>query len=151
MMSSVVQIAEATSIALHSMVFIARANGTNVTVKELVSATGFSHAHSSKVLQQLVRAGLLQSARGPKGGFRLSRPAGGIALLDVWEAMEGRLMVEMCIVNGTPDKCPFGRCILEELPGHLSEEFREYLGSRTLSDVVKQIAERHGHAGNPGQ
>ena len=52
-MPTVIQISEATSIALHSIVFVARAKGANVTVKEIVSATGFSHAHSSKVLQQL--------------------------------------------------------------------------------------------------
>ena len=142
MVSSVIQIAEATSIALHSMVFIARANGMNVTVRELVSKIGFSHAHSSKVLQQLVRAGLLQSVRGPKGGFRLCRPAGDITLLEVWEAMEGHLAVDMCIVNGGREECPFGQCILDELPGRLSEEFREYLGSRTLAGVVNQIMSR---------
>lgn len=139
-MPTVIQISEATSIALHSIVFVARAKGANVTVKEIVSAAGFSHAHSSKVLQQLVRAGLLRSSRGPKGGFLLSGPASDITLLDVWEAMEGHLRVDTCIVNGNPDECPFDRCILGELPRRLSEEFREYLGSRTLVSVVEDVA-----------
>ncbi|MGI6131778.1 MAG: RrF2 family transcriptional regulator [Bacillota bacterium] len=139
-MSTVIQISEAASIALHSTVLIARAGGTNVTVKDIVSATGFSHAHSSKVLQQLVRAGLVCSTRGPKGGFLLSRPAAGITLLGVWEAVEGPLRVDTCIVSGNPDECPFDSCILGELPRRLSEEFRGYLGSRTLASVVEDIA-----------
>ncbi len=149
-MPTVIQISEATSIALHSMVLIARAGGTNVTVKEIVFATGFSHAHSSKVLQQLVRAGLLCSTRGPKGGFLLSRPAAEIALLAIWEAMEGPLDIYTCVVGRNPQACPFDSCILGEFPRRLSEQFRGYLGSRTLASVVEEIAEGtrpHGELG----
>jgi Rrf2 family protein len=44
-----------------------------------------------KVLQQLVRANILRSIRGPRGGFYLSRPARGITLLQIFEAIEGPL------------------------------------------------------------
>ena len=149
-MPTVIQISDATSIALHSMVLIARAGGANVTVKHIVSATGFSHAHSSKVLQQLVRAGLLRSTRGPRGGFLLSGPATGITLLAIWEAMEGPLGIDECIMSRNPGVCPFDSCILAELPRRLSEQFRGYLGSRTLASVVEDIARGtrpHGEVG----
>jgi len=149
-MPTIIQISEATSIALHSMVLIARARGTNITVKEIVSATGFSHAHSSKVLQQLVRAGLLRSTRGPKGGFLLSRPAAEITLLAIWEAMEGSLDISTCIVGRNPHGCPFDGCILGELPRRLSEQFRGYLGSRTLAFVVEDIAGKANLYGEAG-
>ena len=42
-----------------------------------------------KILQQLVRAGILNGIRGPKGGFKLQRPANKITLLDVVEAVDG--------------------------------------------------------------
>ncbi len=146
-MPTVVHISEATSIALHSMAFVAQAAGANVTAKEIVAATGFSHAHSSKVLQQLVRAGLLQSNRGPKGGFVLSRPASDITLLSIWEAMEGHAASDTCIVNGSANKCPFDHCILDELPRRLSEEFREYLGSNTLASVTHGTARQERRGG----
>ena len=143
-MPTVIQISDATSIALHSMVIIARARGENVTVREIVSATGFSHAHSSKVLQQLVKAGLLRSTRGPKGGFLLSGPAAGITLLAIWEAIEGPLSIGTCIVDRNLGRCPFDRCILGELPRRLTEEFRAYLGSRTLAAVIQGVAGQTG-------
>lgn len=149
-MPTVIQISDATSIALHSMVLIARARGANVTAKEIVSATGFSHAHSSKVLQQLVRAGLLRSTRGPRGGFLLSGPATGVTLLAIWEAMEGPLGMDECIVSANHGACPFDSCILGDLPRRLSEQFRGYLGSRTLASVVEDIAggtRPHGEVG----
>ena len=48
-----------------------------------------------KILQQLVRARILQSKRGPRGGFSLARPATKITLLDVIEAVEGTFDVSL--------------------------------------------------------
>ena len=42
-----------------------------------------------KILQQMVRAGILNGIRGPKGGFKLQRPANKITILDVVEAVDG--------------------------------------------------------------
>lgn len=42
-----------------------------------------------KILQQLVRVNVLRSKRGPRGGFRLARPAGEIAMLEIIEAVDG--------------------------------------------------------------
>jgi Rrf2 family protein len=42
-----------------------------------------------KIMQQLVRARILQSKRGPRGGFSLARPATKITMLDIVEGVEG--------------------------------------------------------------
>jgi Rrf2 family protein len=44
-----------------------------------------------KILQQLVRANVLRSKRGPRGGFFLARPAEGITMLEIIEAVDGPL------------------------------------------------------------
>ncbi|OPZ64096.1 MAG: iron-responsive transcriptional regulator [Firmicutes bacterium ADurb.Bin506] len=131
-----IQMSEATSLALHSMAFVAMAGGELVTVKQIADATGFSHAHLSKVLQRLVRAGLLDSVRGPKGGFRLPRPASQITLLQVYEAMEGRLVANACMAGVPTGKCAFASCILGDLPKRLTEDFRSFLESRDLSYYI---------------
>ncbi len=48
-----------------------------------------------KILQQLVRARILQSKRGPRGGFSLARPATKITMLDVVEAVEGTFDISL--------------------------------------------------------
>ncbi len=45
-----------------------------------------------KIMQQLVKARILQSKRGPRGGFSLARPATKITMLDVVEAVEGPMI-----------------------------------------------------------
>ncbi len=51
-------------------------------------------AYAAKVMTQLVRAGVLQSDRGPRGGFRLARPANTISVLEIVEAVDGPLSAD---------------------------------------------------------
>ena len=50
----------------------------------------------SQVLKPLAHAGLVESFRGTNGGYRLARPAHAISLIEVVEAMEGRLGMTDC-------------------------------------------------------
>ena len=59
-----------------------------------------------KILQQLVRANVLRSKRGPRGGFFLARPAEEITMLEIIEAVEGPLMSHMQLAEQT-NNAPF--------------------------------------------
>jgi len=61
----------------------------SVRAKTLSEHFKIPHEYLFKVLRQLVRTGILESVRGPHGGFRLSRPRHQISMLDVIEAVEG--------------------------------------------------------------
>ncbi|MEA4883354.1 MAG: Rrf2 family transcriptional regulator [Clostridia bacterium] len=136
-MSTALQMSEATFLALHSMTIVAQAGTGFVAVKEIADLAGFSHAHLSKVLQRLVKAGLLTSSRGPKGGFSLARRADDVTLLEVYEAMEGPLTPYRCHVQISHGSCPFAECLLSGLPERFTKEFHDYLAEKTLADVSK--------------
>ncbi len=75
------------------------AQGTR-TARDLASASRLPLPTVSKILKSLCRAGLLASQRGASGGYGLSRPASGISLAHVVEAIEGPLaLTECCAVN----------------------------------------------------
>ena len=88
-MASIIQISEAASLALHSMVLLAASPERSLTVKEITGRTLVSEAHLSKVMQRLAKAGLVKSTRGPKGGFVLGDSGLSISLLSIFEAIEG--------------------------------------------------------------
>ncbi|MEN3202560.1 MAG: Rrf2 family transcriptional regulator [Atribacterota bacterium] len=131
-MSPFPQFSEAVSLALHSMVFLAR-YPSPLTVREIAEKTGASFHHLAKVFQRLRKARLVASARGPKGGFTLARPPESITLLEIYEAIEGPVPEQICLLGKT--LCPFGQCIFGGLLGDFALRFREYLASHTLSQV----------------
>jgi Rrf2 family protein len=58
----------------------------------IAESCGIPASHLMKVLQQLVRARILESERGPNGGFSLRRDPGSITLLEIIEAIDGPIM-----------------------------------------------------------
>ncbi len=93
-MNSIINLTEATLLALHSMALIAQAQHEKVNTKTIAATINASENHLAKVMQRLNKAGLVESIRGPMGGFILSKPGNEISLLDVYEAMEGKLRVD---------------------------------------------------------
>jgi HSP20 family protein len=134
--SRTIPLSEMVSLALHSMVIIAVRDPQLITVKDISAETGFSGTHLAKVLQRLVKAGLINSHRGPKGGFNLAKPAEDITFLDIYELIEGHLSSEGCPMNRF--ECPFESCIFGDIPQKCSREFREYMKKRRLSDFVNK-------------
>jgi Rrf2 family protein len=59
----------------------------------------------AKIISQLSVAGVVQTARGARGGVSLSRPPGKITLLEVVEAIDGPIFLNQCI--GDPSSCEF--------------------------------------------
>ena len=60
-----------------------------ISGRRLAESHELPTAYTAKQLQALVRAGVLTSTSGPRGGFRLARSADQISLLDIVDAIEG--------------------------------------------------------------
>ena len=71
-METILKMSEAVSIALHASALLASDPGTKLSNKQIAGRLHVSEAHLSKVLQRLVKVGLVRSMKGPKGGFVLA-------------------------------------------------------------------------------
>jgi len=67
-----------------------------LSATELAEAAGLEPPTVSKLLKPLAQAGLVEGLRGVRGGYRLTRPAGEISLIEIVEAMEGPLAITEC-------------------------------------------------------
>ncbi len=140
-MKNIIQISEASSLALHGMGLLA-ATGRRMSIHEMAAATGASEAHLSKVFQRLVKEGMVRSIRGPGGGFDLAKPPENITLLDIYGAIEGRPSSDACLLRS--GSCPFMSCIFGDLIKDLTERFLGYLGDTTLSDMHEKDGTPNG-------
>ncbi len=125
-------ISEASSIAIHSLAYLADSVGS-INVNHLATETGFSKNHISKVMQTLVKHGYLSSGRGPHGGFEIRKNASEINLLEIIELIEGRRQEHYCGIS--EEKCPFESCVFGDLPLEFDNKFREYYAQRTIGDI----------------
>lgn len=132
-MSSILQLSEASLLALHSMALIAKSKNL-VSTKEIAATLDASENHLAKVLQRLVKNNFVTSIRGPKGGFKLQKDPAEITLLDVYEAIEGKAELKQCHLNN--EKCPFGGCILGNLNAKFHSDFMNYFKNKTLKDFL---------------
>jgi Rrf2 family protein len=115
------------------MALLASQNRRNLSAREMASALKVSVHHLSKVMQRLARAGLVDSVRGPHGGFKLARRASAITLLQIYEAIEGALPTKQeCLLH--KPACS-GKCILGGLMSKMSGEVRDYLARTTLEGL----------------
>lgn len=129
-MSKIFNLSDASSIAIHAMVLVAK-NGESINVLKIAEATNTSRHHVAKVMQRLAKDGFVTSQRGPSGGFSLKKKPDEISFLDIYESIEGKIELSKCMFN-TP-VCPLGKCIMNTITHKISTEFIDYLQSQKLN------------------
>jgi Rrf2 family transcriptional regulator, iron-sulfur cluster assembly transcription factor len=98
-----------------------------------------SLAYLEQLFLKLRRAGLVESARGRSGGYRLGRPASTITVAEVMAAVEEDIRMTRC--SGEVDKpCRAGqRCLTHGLWDALGDQIAAFLESVTLQEVIDGI------------
>jgi Rrf2 family protein len=131
-MSSVLKISEAVSLGIHAGMIIAGTNekvSASVIAKQLMA----SEHHLAKVMQRLVRSGIIMSNRGPKGGFSLARDAKEISLLDIYVAVDGEFPSQNCFFS--TEVCN-GHCPMGDLLVKVNHDVKKYFETKNLSDLI---------------
>ncbi len=92
-------------------------------------------AYVAKILSQLAGAGILQSNRGPRGGFRLNQSPDTISLYDVFEAV-GALVTFNRKDDVLKDKPPAVRSVMNKALGDAAAQLKELFRETSLEDVL---------------
>ena len=129
-------ISQTAEYALRAMVYLAENPDQALPVPRIAEATQVPAGYLSKVLQSLVRGGLVGSQRGLKGGFRLARPAHDVTLLDILTCVSHVERITACPL-GLPHHdgqlCALHQR-LDEAIGHFEGNCR----ATTLADLAQQ-------------
>ena len=136
------RISRETDYAIRCMLHLC-ANGRKVAmVDEIAQARDVPKSFLAKILQKLKRARLVESFRGVKGGFRLAKDPSGISLLDVIEAIQGGVGVNICAVDDLAcDRS--AECVVHPIWKKMSSEIEVLLkvqDLRTLSEAENSKA-----------
>ncbi len=103
---------QTTEYAMRAMAWLALSPERLVPTVELAGKTQVPTHYLAKVLQQLAGADLIVGRRGVRGGYKLSRPAKDISLLEVVQAVADVKRITSCplgLSNHGPNLCPLHR------------------------------------------
>ncbi len=108
--------------------------GKPSSAKEIAQAYGMPVELLAKVLQKLVKQGLLVSQHGAEGGYALAREACSITAFDVIRAIEGPIFITSCVtVRGECGQAP--HCTVREPLSRVNEVLAQALSSVRISDL----------------
>ena len=101
----------------------------------IAEETGLPLPTVQKLVSKLSAAGLIESARGSGGGFRLARPPVSITLADIVEAIEGPIAMTSCVEAGSHDCAVEGSCRVKPHMGAVNGAVRGALAGVSLATL----------------
>jgi Rrf2 family protein len=123
--------------ALKAVLYLAEHDvGAPVRVGQIAEALGIPRNYLAKILHELARSGVLISARGKLGGFRLARLPGHISLLNVVSRFDRIEARRVCLLGkrACSDRQP---CPAHSRWKALSEQTTAFFRDTTVADLLK--------------
>ncbi len=114
-----------------------------VSAADMAERLGMARRGMEPLLQTLSRAGLLDSVRGPRGGYRLGRPRRDIRLSEIVAAVVAEQSEPKGLAGGPAGEGPSGKLqseVIDPLWAELDEAARAPLADLTLEDLLKRAA-----------
>lgn len=110
-----------------------------VRLSEIARRQEISLSYLEQLFAKLRRGGLVMAARGPGGGYRLTRPACETRIADIIVAVDEPIKATRCR-SGSSTGClgRTGRCLTHDLWEELGRQIEVFLESVTLSDVLER-------------
>jgi len=127
--------------AVQAMVSIAlHGDGTPVSLKDIAGRENLSLTFLEQIFVKLRRGGLVESTRGPGGGYVLGRTPGAIRVDEIIDSVEETLVPVSCMNEAGECGCT-DQCVTHGVWQGLASRIREFLSSITLDDLAREAKE----------
>ena len=134
--------------ALQAVLYLALRPGNGMTsIREMTERLDIPYHFLAKILQHLSRNGLLNSLKGPTGGFSLGMAADEITLFHIVEAIDGVGFAQNCVL-GFAECSSRNPCALHGRWAGLRDEIYEMLVSKNIAQVAEEMR-KPGYAPSP--
>jgi iron-sulfur cluster assembly transcription factor IscR len=123
--------------AVMAMADLARnSQGSVVPIAAIAKRQELSTAYLEQLFSKLRRAGLVDSTRGPGGGYRLASKSHDISISAIMQAVEEPVMMTRCHLEVSGGCVGDSRCMTHDLWRALGDHIVDFLGNVSLGDVV---------------
>ena len=131
-----IRISKKVEYALIALLHIAKkSSGELTTARELSDKFNISLELMGKILQSLVKNGMIVSVQGVKGGYYLARPMEAISISSVINAIDGPIALTDCLAAGSADQCVRGEnCLIRKSMEDIQKKLVNMLDQISLKD-----------------
>ena len=131
------QLSRKADYALRAVAYVAQLKkGELASIGRIARSRSIPREFLAKILKELTRAGILVSFQGVTGGYRLARPPKDVSFLDVVEAMEGPVAVNLC-VNGSHCNCESEKgCEIRPFFSKQQDQITKALKRQTFANIA---------------
>jgi len=110
-----------------------------ISIKEIVERQGISISYLEQILYRLGKAGLVESVRGPAGGYLLARKPSDLTIGDIIRTLEGPIALSHCLEPGEAGECYQAEdCVARMVWTKVGAKIEEALDSITFNDLLHQ-------------
>ncbi|MDZ4185012.1 MAG: Rrf2 family transcriptional regulator [Desulfuromonadales bacterium] len=128
--------------AVQAMVSLALyGDGGPMSLKEIATREAISLTYLEQLFVKLRRGALVDSVRGPGGGYVLARPAERIRVDEIIDSVEETLVPVSCMDGAGQCACT-DKCVTQSVWHGLAERVRSFLASITLDDLVLEARQK---------
>ena len=117
-----------------------REDSAPIRLADIAQRQGISLSYLEQLFAQLRRSGLVESVRGPGGGYRLARKHHLVSVSDIIDSVNERIDATRC--DGRGDCQQGATCLTHHLWVELSENLHEFLRGITIADLIRDNAAR---------
>ncbi len=107
-----------------------------IPIAAISERQNISQAFLEQIFMQLRRAELVESSRGPGGGYSLAREADDISIYEIMQAVEEPVQMTRCSLDEVGGCVAGSRCLTHGLWQDLSQHIAQFLGETSLQDVL---------------
>ncbi len=120
------------------------------SIRGIAQRRGLSDNYLEQLFLQLRRAGLVESVRGPQGGYRLARDAAQVTAGDVLRAAEGSLSPVECLTPAEGEHCAReAQCVTRGIWQRLASEMDEVLDRISIAVLVGAVRDEQVRESEP--
>jgi len=113
-----------------------------LSIREIVERQRISLSYLEQILHRLGKAGIIESVRGPHGGYVLARKPADLTIGDVVRALEGPIALSHCLEPGDAGCYQADACVARMVWARVGEKIEEALDSITFEHLLRQAPGR---------
>ena len=110
-----------------------------ISIKEIAERQGISFSYLEQILHKLGKAGLIESVRGPAGGYLLARKPSELTIGDIVRVLEGPIALSHCLEPGDSVDCnQADDCVARMVWAKVGAKIEEALDSISFDDLLQR-------------